>query len=166
MAFDGQIWFDFSAPSVWVFYQWVRALASTGTDVAIDWLPLPKGTERAAMATLLSIEQPEDRGRYLHAMLGLVHIEGMAATDLKTIAAALQAADLDSVIVKDAHPLLEELRSRATELGVDAVPTLFRRGPVMSIQFNPAILDEDPRATAETINRVLGCDGMWELRKP
>jgi hypothetical protein len=166
MAFDGQIWFDFSAPSVWVFYQWVRALASTGTDVAIDWLPLPKGTERAAMATLLSIEQPEDRGRYLHAMLGLVHIEGMAATDLKTIAAALQAADLDSVIVKDAHPLLEELRSRATELGVDAVPTLFRRGPVMSIQFNPAILDEDPRAIAETINRVLGCDGMWELRKP
>ena len=166
MAFDGQIWFDFSAPSVWVFYQWVRALASTGTDVAIDWLPLPKGTERAAMATLLSIEQPEDRGRFLHAMLGLVHIEGMAATDLKTIAAALQAADLNSVIVKDAHPLLEELRSRATELGVDAVPTLSRRGPVMSIQFNPAILDEDPRATAETINRVLGCDGMWELRKP
>lgn len=166
MAFDGQIWFDFSSPSVWVFYQWVRTLASTGTDVAIDWLPLPKGTERAAMATLLSIEQPEDRGRYLHAMLGLVHIEGMAATDLKTIAAALQAADLNSVIVKDAHPLLEELRSRATELGVDAVPTLSRRGPVMSIQFNPAILDEDPRATAETINRVLGCDGMWELRKP
>jgi len=68
MAFDGQIWFDFSAPSVWVFYQWVRALASTGTDVAIDWLPLPKGTERAAMATLLSIEQPEARGRYLPAM--------------------------------------------------------------------------------------------------
>lgn len=166
MHFDGQIWFDFSSPSVWVFYQWVRALASTGTKVAIEWLPLPKGTERAAMATLLSIDEPDDRGRYLHAMLGLVHIEGMAASDLKTVAAALQAAHLDSVIVKDAHPLLEELRSRATELRVDAVPTLFRRGPVMSIQFNPAILDEDPRETAETINKVLGCDGMWELRKP
>jgi hypothetical protein len=36
----------------------------------------------------------------------------------------------------------------------------------MSIQFNPAILDEDPRDTAEMINKVLGCDGMWELRKP
>lgn len=165
-AFTGQIWFDFSSPSVWVFYQWVRALASTGTDVAIEWLPLPKGTERAAMATLLAIEAPDDRGRYLHAMLGLVHIEGMEASDLKTVAAALGAADLNSVIVKDAHPLLEELRSRATRLGVDAVPTLFRNGPVMSIQFNPAILAEDPLHTAETINRVLGSDGMWELRKP
>jgi len=115
---------------------------------------------------LLAIDEPDDRGRYLHAMLGLVHIEGMSASDLKTVAAALQAADLDSVIVKDAHPLLEELRSRATELRVDAVPTLFRRGPVMSIQFNPAILNEDPRDTAETINQVLGCDGIWELRKP
>jgi hypothetical protein len=166
MLFDGQIWFDFSSPSVWVFYQWVRALASTGANVAIEWLPLPKGTERAAMATLLAIDEPDERGRYLHAMLGLVHIEGMAASDLKTVAAALRAADLNSIIVKDAHPLLEGLRSRATELGVDAVPTLFRRGPVMSIQFNPAILDEDPRNTAETINNVLGSDGMWELRKP
>jgi hypothetical protein len=118
------------------------------------------------MATLLAIDEPDERGRYLHAMLGLVHIEGMAASDLKTVAAALRAADLNSIIVKDAHPLLEGLRSRATELGVDAVPTLFRRGPVMSIQFNPAILDEDPRNTAETINNVLGSDGMWELRKP
>ncbi|MCL1601237.1 MAG: hypothetical protein M3112_06845 [Actinomycetia bacterium] len=166
MLFDGQIWFDFSSPSVWVFYQWVRALASTGADVAIEWLPLPKGTERAAMATLLTIDDPDDRGRYLHAMLGLVHIEGMAASDLKTVAAALRAAELNSVTVKDAHPLLEELRSRATALDVDAVPTLFRSGPVMSIQLNPAILDEDPRATAETISEVLGFDGIWELRKP
>lgn len=166
MQFDGQVWFDFSSPSVWVFYQWIRSLASTGTSVAIEWLPLPKGTERAAMATLLSIDEPDDRGRFLHALLGLVHIEGMVASDLKTIAAALQAAELNSVIVKDAHPLLEELRSRATGLGIDAVPTLYRRGPVMSVQLNPAILDDDPRETAETINNVLGCDGIWELRKP
>jgi hypothetical protein len=166
MQFDGQVWFDFSSPSVWVFYQWIRSLASTGTSVAIEWLPLPKGTERAAMATLLSIDEPDDRGRYLHALLGLVHTEGMVASDLKTIAAALQAAELNSVIVKDAHPLLEELRSRATGLGIDAVPTLYRRGPVMSVQLNPAILDDDPRETAETINKVLGCDGIWELRKP
>ena len=53
--------------------------------------------------------------------------------------------------------MLEDLRSRATGLGVDAVPTLYRRGPVMSIQLNPAILNEDPRETAETINMVLGC---------
>lgn len=166
MLFDGQIWFDFSSPAVWTFYRWVRQLAETGAEVAIEWLPLPKGTERAAMATLLAIEAPQERGRYLHAMLGLVHMEGMNASDLKTVQAALQAADLDSIVAKDAHPLLEELRSRATALGVDAVPTLYRRGPVMSIQLNPAILNENPWETAETINKVIDCDGMWELRKP
>jgi uncharacterized membrane-anchored protein len=166
MLFDGQIWFDFASPSVWTFYRWVRQLAESGADVAIEWLPLPKGTERAAMATLLSIDDPQERGRYLHALLGLVHIEGMEASHLRTVAAALQAADLDEDIVKDAHPLLEELRSLASSLGVDAVPTLYRRGPVMSIQLNPAILNENPRETAETINKVIGCDGMWELRKP
>jgi hypothetical protein len=166
MLFDGQIWFDFSSPAVWTFYQWVRHLAESGADVAIEWLPLPKGTERAAMATLISINDPQDRGRYLHAMLGLVHTEGMEASDLKTVAAALQAADLDVEIVKDAHPLLEELRSLASSRGVDAVPTLYRGGPVMSIQLNPAILNENPWETAETINKVIGCDGMWELRKP
>jgi uncharacterized membrane-anchored protein len=118
------------------------------------------------MATLLAIDEPEDRGRYLHAMLGLVHMEGMSASDIRTVAAALQAADLNSVVVKDAHPLLEELRSRAMLLGVDAVPSLYRRGPVMSIQLNPAVLAEDPSETAETINRALGSDGIWELRKP
>jgi hypothetical protein len=166
MNFDGQIWFDFSSTAVWTFYLWIRRLAESGSEVAIEWLPLPKGTERAAMATLLAIDKPEDRGRYLHAMLGLVHMEGMSASDIRTVAAALQAADLDSVVVKDAHPLLEELRSRAMLLGVDAVPSLYRRGPVMSIQLNPAVLAEDPSETAETINRVLGSDGVWELRKP
>lgn len=144
----------------------MRQLAESGADVAIEWLPLPKGTERAAMATLLSIDTPVERGRYLHAMLGLVHLEGMAASELKTVAAALQAAGLDSMIVKDAHPLLEDLRKRATALGVDAVPTLYRRGPVMSIQLNPAILNQNPWETAETINKVIGSDGVWELRKP
>lgn len=165
-AFTGQVWFDFSSSAVWTFYRWVRQLAESGADVAIEWLPLPKGTERAAMATLLSIDAPVDRGRYLHAMLGLVHLEGMEASELKTVAAALQAAGLDSMIVKDAHPLLEDLRKRAMGLGVDAVPTLYRSGPVMSIQLNPAILNQNPWDTAETINKVLGSDGVWELRKP
>jgi hypothetical protein len=165
-AFTGQVWFDFSSPSVWVFYQWVRALASTGTAVAIEWLPLPRGTERAAMATLLAIDVPDDRGRYIHALLGLVHIEGRSPADLKTVAEALQTADLNSVIVKDAHPLLADLRSRASRLGVDSVPMLYRRGPVMSIQLNPAVLSEDPRDVANTIDQVMDSDGIWELRKP
>lgn len=164
--FQGQVWFDFSTPSVWVFYRWLRTLAAAGADVAVEWLPLPKGTERAAMSTLLSLENPQDRGRFLHAMLGLVHMEEMKASDLKTVRAALEAAGLESVVVNDAHPLLEELRSRATTLGIDAVPTLYRRGPVLSVQLNPAVLNEDPHQTAATISAVLDTDGIWELRKP
>lgn len=166
MRFDGQVWFDFSSPSVWVFYRWVRQLAESGVDVGIEWLPLPKGTERAAMATFLAIEDPADRGLYLHAMLGLVHMNGMSASDLKTVQAAIDAARLDSTIVKDAHPLLEELRSRATGIGVDSVPTLYRHGPVLSIQLNAAVLEGDPRETAKTIDAVIAGDGIWELRKP
>ncbi|MFV1961630.1 MAG: hypothetical protein ACC658_07325, partial [Acidimicrobiia bacterium] len=85
MRFHGQLWFDFSSPSVWVFYKWLRALASSGVEVGIEWLPLPKGTERAAMATFLAIEEPQDRGLFIHAMLGLVHMEGESASDLKTV---------------------------------------------------------------------------------
>ncbi len=165
-TFTGQVWFDFSTPSVWVFYRWLRLLAASGAAVGIEWMPLPKGTERAAMSTLVSLEDGQERGRFLHAMLGLVHMEGMPATDLKTVAAALQAAGLDADIVKDAHPLLEDLKATAITLGVDAVPTLYRHGPVISIQMNPAVLNDDPRETARKITEVMESDGIWELRKP
>ncbi|MFV1971614.1 MAG: hypothetical protein ACC683_11515, partial [Acidimicrobiia bacterium] len=150
----------------WVFYKWLRALASSGVEVGIEWLPLPKGIERAAMATFLAIEEPQDRGLFIHAMLGLVHMEGESASDLETVEAALRAAGLNSVVVEDASPALEDLRSRAGEVGVDAVPTLQRHGPVLSIQLNPAVLDDDPRAIARSINDVIDSDGIWELRKP
>lgn len=165
-AFTGQVWFDFSTPSVWVFYQWLRLLAESGATVGVEWLPLPKGTERAAMSTLLSLDDPHDRGRYLHAMFGLVHLEGRPASNLRTVAAALSAAEIDRETVSDAHPLLAELKASATKLGVDAVPTLYRHGPVISIQMNPAVLNDDPRETARKIIDVMESDGIWELRKP
>jgi len=166
MQFHGQVWFDFSTPSVWVFYRWLGALASSGAEVAVEWMPLPKGSERAAMATLLAIEKQQDRGRFIQAMLGLVHLEGLQASELKTVAAALEAAGLSPVVVTDAHPLLEDLRSRATLLGVEAVPSLYRHGPALSIQLNPAVLDEEPQQIARTIIDVMDSDGIWELRKP
>lgn len=166
MRFTGQVWFDFSSPSVWVFYRWLRLLAESGSTVAIEWMPFPKGIERAAMSTLLSIEDPNDRGRFLHAMLGLVHMESMPATDIRTVAAALSVAELELEVVRDAHPLLEQLRAEATKLGVDAVPTVYRHGPVLSIQLNPAVLNDDPNDTARRIIDVMESDGIWELRKP
>lgn len=166
MRFEGQVWFNFSAPPVWVFYRWVRALAATGVDVTLEWMPLPNDAEQVAMATLLSVEQPQDRGRFLHAMLGLVHLEGRSASDTKTVAEALRAARLDSLIARDEHPLLEDLGARSDGLGVDAVPTLYRHGPPLSIQLSTAVLGGDVRQTARTINEVMESDGIWELRKP
>lgn len=166
MRFDGQVWFDFSTPSVWVFYRWVRALAESGYDITLDWMPLPTESERAAMATLLSVDEPQDRGRFLHAMLGLVHLEGRSASDMKTVAEALHVAKLDSHVVRDQHQLLDDLATRAEELGITAVPTLYRHGPALSIQLNPAVLSGDVAQTAVTINDVMESDGIWELKKP
>jgi 2-hydroxychromene-2-carboxylate isomerase len=166
MQFRGQVWFDFSSPSVWVFYRWVRALAESGVDVALDWMPLPADAEREAMATLLGIEDSQDRGRFLHAMLGLVHIDKRSASEMETVAEALRAAGLDSMIVRDEHPLLKDLATRSTELGIDAVPTLCRHGPVLSVQLNDSVFDGDVQQVARTINEVMESDGIWELRKP
>lgn len=166
MVFDGQVWFDFSTPSVWVFYQWLRSLAQTDTEVSIEWLPYPADGEKRAMATLLGIEGADDRGRFIHAMLGLVHIEKRPVNDRPTVLAALDAAGLESDIVRDDHPLLEELSVRADGLGIDALPSLVRHGPVLSIQLNPAVLDARPRRVAKIINGVIDNDGIWELRKP
>ena len=136
MAFDGQVWFDFSSPSVWVFYQWVRFLAQTDAEVSIEWLPYPSENEKCAMATLLGIDGGNNRGKFIHAMLGLVHIEKRPVNDRPTVLAALDAAGLESDIVRDDHPLLEELSVRADGLGIDALPSLVRHGPVLSIQLN------------------------------
>lgn len=166
MRFDGQVWFDFSTPSVWVFYRWVRALAASGAEVSLDWMPLPNASEQVAMATLLSVEQPQDRGRFLHAMLGLVHLEGRSVSDMKTVAGALREAGLGSLLVRDDHQLLNDLGVRAGELEIDAVPTLYRHGPALSIQLNSAALGGDVQQTARIINEVIETDGIWELRKP
>jgi len=166
MRFSGQVWFDFSSPAVWTFYRWVRRLAASGAEVALEWMPFPNDSEQIAMATLLGIEDPGDRGRFIHAMLGLVHVEKKSASEMSTVIEALGAAELDPVIVAQDHPLFGDLSARCKELAIDAVPSLVRHGPVLSIQLNPAVLNEEPQRIARTINDVVECDGIWELRKP
>ncbi|GMQ94808.1 MAG: hypothetical protein BMS9Abin12_2316 [Acidimicrobiia bacterium] len=166
MRFSGQVWFDFSSPAVWTFYRWVRLLAVSGAEVALEWLPYPNDSEQAAMATLLGIEDSQDRGRFIHAMLGLVHLENSSPSEMTTIIDALRAAELDSVIVAQDHPLLGDLSARCKALAIEAVPSLVRHGPVLSIQLNPAVLNAEPQQVARTINDVIESDGIWELRKP
>ena len=165
MRFDGRVWFDFTNPAVWEFYRFVRALAESDNAVNLEWVPLFKGTEEEAMTTFISLASPQDRGRFLHAMLGLVHIDNLDAEEPATVERALEAADVDAserVEVESLH----DLAANATEIGVTETPTLYDGGPVMHIVLNGAANVGDVAGTAESILGVLNSDGIWKLSKP
>ena len=128
-------------------------------------MPLFRGTEEEAMTTFISLASPQDRGRFLHAMLGLVHMESLDAQEPATVERARAAADVDSserVEVESLH----DLAANATEIGVTETPTLYNGGPVMHIVLNGAGSMGDVAGTAESILRVLNNDGIWNLSKP
>ena len=165
MRFDGRVWFDFVNPAVWQFYKFVLALAEDGNGVGLEWVPLYKGVEAEAMATFVSLPTPQDRGRFLHAMLGLVHIEDRDPQSSSTIAHALEAAECDTPELVGVAAL-EEIAGKAGEMGVSDTPTMFTGGPVMHIVLNQAASRGDLVDTAEAILAVLESDGIWTLAKP
>ncbi|MCL1592828.1 MAG: hypothetical protein M3132_00570 [Actinomycetia bacterium] len=165
MRFDGRVWFDFTNPQVWHFYRFIRSFVKAGNEAAIEWLPLFDGEQVEAMSAYVMPRSPEDRGRFLHAMLGLVHVEGMDANERPTVSQALAAAGLGSEIVVD----VEKLRQISTEahvLGVAKTPTLYKLGPVLHIELNAAAYTGDVTATGASILAVLANDGVWGLTKP
>jgi hypothetical protein len=167
MVFEGQVWFDFSTPAVWQFYRFVRGLAEAGHSVHLEWLPRPVASERAAMGVFVHLDTPDLRGRFLHAMLGLVHLEGADASDDTTVAMAAAAADVP--MPDDPGPAdreLERLGGLARDLGVGTTPALYRHGPVMTVTLNGAALMGDPAPRAQLILDVLDDDGVWGLVKP
>lgn len=166
VQYAGQVWFDFSERSVWEFYRFVRELAERGDTVSLDWLPLPPPGQEAISSSFLSLDEPDDRGRFLHAALGLVHLEGADPTHHTTIAAAAAAAGGLSVDDTVNRAALDGLRSEAVSLGVREVPTIYRHGPVVHVQLNGAATLGDVRARAATIWAMLDDDGIWGLEKP
>lgn len=165
MRFDGQVWFRFSDREVWDFYRFVRELASNGAQVALEWTPLPSEGEELAMATFEALDTPTRRGRFLHAMLGAVHLEGQSAGSPDAVAAAAAAADVP-VAPTSAWPARRgELAKEAADLGVVDVPSMYRHGPVMRVVVNGAALTGDVVRRAETILAALDDDGLWELSK-
>ena len=165
MRFDGRVWFDFVNPAVWQFYRFVLALAEDGNGVGLEWVPLYRGVEAEAMATFVSLPSPQDRGRFLHAMLGLVHIEKLDPQSASTVVKALEAAECDAP-EKVGVETLDEITEKASEMGVSDTPTLFTGGPVMHIVLNQAATIGNVVETAEAILAVLESDGIWSLTKP
>lgn len=165
MRFDGQVWFDFSEPAVWQFYRFVRALAEDGHEVALEWKPLPRDGEETFAATFLGLAEPHERGRFLHAAFGLVHGEHEDPTSRSTVKAALAAAGIDPV-ADGSQDRLEALRAEAIALGVTAVPSMYRHGPVVRIELNGAATRGNVALRAGTILRMLDDDGIWGLTKP
>lgn len=166
MELTGQVWFRFAPPSVWLFYRFVRSVAETDISVALEWLPFPCDDERLATDVFLTLDDPTSRGLFLHAMLGLVHIEGMSVSDESTVVAALGAAGLDVRLDSLEPARTDDVAKVAADLGVAGVPSLYRFGSPMEILLTNAALLEDPAPTLRTILDTSDNDGIWELRKP
>jgi hypothetical protein len=166
MQFAGQVWFDFSSEPVWVFYRFARELAHGGAEVALEWLPLPNGRETMAMSTFVDVDDAADRGRFLHAMLGLVHLEDADPSSPATVERAAAEAGINVGSSLMPHPDLDDLTERAAELGVRAVPSLYRHGPVTHITLSGAALSGDITSRAVVMLAMADDDGIWSLAKP
>jgi 2-hydroxychromene-2-carboxylate isomerase len=166
MQLDGQVWFSFTNPDVWVFYRFVRQLASAGHSVNLDWVPLFDRHEAKTMSTFLAIDDPDDRGRFLHAMLGLIHMEDRSFDDETIVAEALSAAGVETHGAEAGEGDLASLAAEAESLGVTVTPTLYRHGPVSLIRLTEASLMGDVEKTAIAILAVADDDGVWGIVKP
>jgi hypothetical protein len=164
--FTGRVYFKYDCGDAWLFYRFVRALAETGAAVGLEWSPMPTAETESAVCVHARIDDPTARGRFLHAMFGLVHIEGLDASAPGTVARAAREAGLGYVDLSVDHELLATLTAGLSELGVTSSPSLYRHGPVTAITLNPAVLMGDVQASAATILAMTADDGIWELKKP
>jgi 2-hydroxychromene-2-carboxylate isomerase len=181
MEFTGRLYFDFTAPDVWRFYRMLVAAQQEGVRIGLEWKPFVVGGLEAAMAgqrRLLQASEvvrqdvPLRHGRFVPAVLTAIHEEGMSPDDPELIVLGSRVAGLDDELVDDdairgpGRILLERSQAEAETLGVDAVPSLYRHGPVLAVRTTGAAALGGAAARLETINRMLDDDGLWQLRKP
>jgi hypothetical protein len=166
MQLDGQVWFSFTNRDVWVFYRFVRQLASAGHSVNLDWVPLFDPREATSMSAFLAIDDLDDRGRFLHALLGLIYLESRSFDDETIVSEALSAAGVAAGGAGAGEGALASLAAEAESLGVTATPTLYRHGPASHIRLTEASLLGDVEKTANAILSVADDDGVWGIVKP
>jgi hypothetical protein len=166
MYFTGRVYFKYDCADAWMFYRFLRGLATDGGRVAVGWHPMPTEATALAASVHASLAPGNDQGRFLHAMLGLVHIEGLPISEKATVVQALASAGIKDVPVSIDETIVSRLAADAAALGVTSSPSLYRGGPVTAITLNPAALNGDRKETAMAIIAVADNDGIWGLAKP
>jgi hypothetical protein len=186
MTFDGRLYFDFESKHVWRFFQLLLKAQQEGAQPGLDWKPflvdgLPDGSADGPLeghARLLAASEVVRHdavlahGPFVAAALTAVHQEAMAVDDPAIVALAAKVAQLDDeflnagVIDGVGRVLLRASQDEATALGVDAVPSVYRHGPVVAVRTTAAVTLGSGIRRLELIDAMLEDDGLWELRKP
>ena len=181
--FSAQAFFSFdSVDSHRLFRLFDSAAADGHAAVDVEWigaLPggIPKGTLQGdalftAMAEFLRTQHPRFHEAFVAAAFGLVHGDRVDLAHPGVMARALRVAgvDLDEIATgatdEGLRAALETSTRRATELGVKAVPSLYRHGPVVLVRTTAAVLHGSPKTRMELLSLMLEDDGVWELSKP
>jgi len=169
MIFQGRIYYDFSPP-VWRFYRFLTAASNEGADLRLEWRPFLIEADRQSAAGLALVESvrrrfPDRHGAYLQALLALRHLEGADLTDSSVTAVGASSVSIMETITPDFDAVAASTEE-ATRIGVSAAPTVFRHGPVLHVDVNPAAYSGDTLERLRLIDGVLEDDGIWRLSKP
>jgi len=169
MRFEGRVYYDFS-PQVWRFYRFLAAAGQKGADLRLDWRSFladddPQNATGLALVESVRRSTPERHGAFLQALLALQNVDGADLTDPRTAAAAAEAAGIDEVIEPNRDAVVASTDEGRT-FGVTGTPTIYRRGPVLRVEVNPAAYEGDVLERLNRINAVLEDDGIWVLEKP
>lgn len=169
MIFHGRVYYDFSPP-VWRFYRFLTAASNDGADLRLDWCPFLSEADAQSAAGLALVEavrrrSPDRYGAYLQALLALRHLEGADLTDPSVAAVAAASAGIEEMPAPESDAVARSTEEGAA-LGVSGTPTVYRHGPVLRVDVNPAAFSGDTVGRLALIDAVLQDDGIWSLRKP
>lgn len=177
MEFTGRLYYDFASPEVFRFFRLLVGAEAAGATIRLEWRAFPSApaaTDRAALAVseLVHRHQPERHGGFIRAVLVAVHLEATSPADRTLPALAGRVAGVApellgaEAIADEGARLLAESEAEGREVGVAAVPTLYRHGPALRLRTTPAVTQGDPVERLRIIDAVLDDDGLWELSKP
>ena len=181
MEFPGRVYFDFTSPDVWRFFLLLVNAQDEGVRIGLDWIAFRPADERAAgtdtarlhaASELVRQDVPSRHGLFVASLLTAVHRDAAAPAASDLVALGCRVAEIPedvtsaSALAGPGAVLVDNAEAQADALGVDAVPTLYRHGPVLSLRLTGAVASGGATERLETIDRVLGDDALWELRKP